>query len=83
MTFVVSFPGAEGVTGAVGAVEGPDQSAERTFDGVVCLIWHSVSLSDGDITSTDWNDLAIRLKFEKDLFNCSVGRLKAKSELGM
>ena len=56
MTFVLSVPGVEGVTGAGGAMEGPTLSAERTFDGVVRLIWDNVSSRDDDIMSTDWND---------------------------
>ena len=57
MIFVVSVPGVEGVIiGAHGALEGPASSAKRTFDGVACFIWDSVSLSDGDIISTNWKD---------------------------
>ena len=55
-TFVVSDPGVEGVIGAHGALEGPASSAKRTFDGVACFIWDSISLSDGDIFSTNWKD---------------------------
>ena len=58
--FVLSVPGVEGVTGADGAIDGPASSAKQNFDGVVCLIWDSVSSFDCDNTSTVWKDLAIR-----------------------
>ena len=38
VTFVVSVPSVECVTGADGVVDGPASSAKQTFDGVACLI---------------------------------------------